>query len=291
MSTDTPGRTPVVHRRPPLFRALGPNDPPMEIDIGGQTSIRSEILKHDSWAATAIYGSPTGKVVCKFNRTQAIAGFPTSWLGRWLARREAAMLGLLSDLDQVPPGCGPVRVDGQVCAHAVAHEYIEGHPLAANERVGNEFFPLLRDVLVEVHRRGIAYMDLHKRENILVDATGGPVLIDFQVCFWLPRGRFTRWLPLRGLLHLLQRADFYHLAKHIARNRPDQAVAESAESCPWLIRMHRVVAQPLRRFRRQLLVWCGVRAGRGDAFTELEPEDAIRRERPGLAVLPVRRAA
>ena len=149
--------------------------------VGGHPYRRAEILKHDSWAATAIYDGSDGRIVCKFNRRQSVFGLPMRWLGRLLARREGRMLALLADLPNVPDGCGPIRAGGRVLDNAVGHAYVPGHPLGRTERVNDEFLPRLGRLLAEMHRRRMAYVDLHKAENIIVGDDGQPYLIDFQI--------------------------------------------------------------------------------------------------------------
>lgn len=271
----------AVRPRPALFRALGAEEPPAEIEVGGRTYRRVEVFKHDSWAATALYEGPASRVVCKFNRRQSLLGLPMAWLGRLLARHEARVLALLADLPNVPSPCGPVRVAGRVVPNAVAHEYVPGHPLRRHEAVRDDFFPRLRDLLGEMHRRRVAYVDLHKRENVLVGDDGEPYLIDFQISLALAQ----RWTGVAGpawaLLRLLQQSDEYHLLKHIAKIRPDQTVAVAADprrKIPWWIRAHRFIAVPFRELRRRLLVAVGVRGGKGRAASEQFAEDAVRRE-------------
>src|SRR5205085_3317670 len=138
------------------------------------------VFKHDSWAATALYAGPAGRVVCKFNRQQPAVVLPLRWLGRRLARREEAVLRRLGDLPNVPRWAGAVSADGRRLAHAVAHDFIPGHPLGERERVGDGFFGELADLLAAMHRCGVAYVDLHKRENVIVGDDGRPYLIDFQ---------------------------------------------------------------------------------------------------------------
>jgi hypothetical protein len=132
------------------------------------------------------------------------------------------------------------------------------------------FFPMLEALLRRVHQRGIAYVDLHKRENILVGEDGRPYLIDFQISLQLPlRG------PVGALLRLLQRCDTYHLAKHLRRGKLEQGIRSAAPrdaGRPWIIRLHRRIAVPLRTSRRALLVWLGVRAQGGRAHSEVAPE-------------------
>jgi hypothetical protein len=264
-----------------LLRALGRAEPPGHVEIGGRRYELVQVYKHDSWAATGRYRGPAGDVVCKFNRIQPIAGVPMRWLGRRLARREAAFLNRLTGVPGVPAGYANIQVNGKRQQHVVAHDYVEGEPLSLKHPLEDSFFPALRSLLAAVHFRGIAYVDLHKRENILVGQDGEPYLIDFQVCFGVWSKRWARTVLGKQLLRMLQDADWYHLAKHVVQRNPDQkaALAELAARRPWWIRAHRVIAVPFRETRRRLLTWLGVRRGRGRAETETFPEEAVRQSR------------
>lgn len=267
-----------VRPRPAVFRALGRDDPPAEVEIAGETFRLRETLKHDSWAATGIYASATRQALCKFNRVQPILGLPMQWLGRRLAAREAGFMDRLAGIIGIPVSLGPVSCDGRLQPHAVSRQWIAGHALAADELVDDRFFPTFRRLLAEVHARGVAHVDLHKRENVLVDTDGRPHLIDFQISFALPRGRLAGRL-LRGLLRVLQRCDDYHLLKHELRHRPEHChvtAQELARLRPWWIRAHRSVAVPFRHVRRRLLVALGIRAAGGQASSEAFPEIAHR---------------
>ena len=277
-----PDRVPAacggVRPRPAVFRALGHDDPPASVQLHGVTFNRIAILKHDSWAATAVYAAADRRAVCKFNRLQPVIVLPMRWLGRLLASREHRFMERLAGIEGIPVSLGPVCVAGRPLANAVCHEYITGHPLAEHERVADDFFPRLAALLAEVHRRGVAHVDLHKRENILVGDDGGPHLIDFQISFALPSR--PRWLAAAfgGVLRVLQQSDDYHLFKHRARHRPDQLGAANADidaARPWWIRAHRAVAVPFRSTRRWLLTRLGIRSGRGHATTEALPEVAF----------------
>jgi len=260
-----------------VLRALGRLDPPEEIELRGQRHVRIDIYKHDSWAATARYRGPQRDVVCKFNRAQPIFILPMTWLGRWLAARERAMLNRLAGVRGIPEECGPVTSAGRLLKNAVAHEYIPGRPLAAHDWPGDKFFQDLLGILEQLHARGIAYVDLHKRENIVRGKDGCPYLIDFQVCF----GLWSRWLrhvpPLPSILRALQHLDMYCLSKHERRHRPHAAVLFTGSiSRPWWINVHRFFGVPLRRLRRRLLVALRIRTGRGRVASELYAEDAFR---------------
>jgi hypothetical protein len=280
-----------VRPRPAVFRALGHDDPPATVEIAGEVFRLHEILKHDSWAATGIYDSDTGRALCKFNRQQSIGGVPMTWLGRRLAARETAFMERLAGIEGIPVSCGPVASGGRVLPHAVSRRWIAGHALMPGERVDGDFFPRFRRLLAAVHARDVAHVDLHKRENILVDEQGRPHLIDFQISFALPRGSRLAAAALGGFLRVLQRCDDYHLLKHEIKHRPEDARCAAAELDrvrPWWIRLHRCVAVPFRRVRRGLLVALGIRSAGGQASSEAFPEIA---HRPLETAPPVRRAA
>jgi len=249
------------------------------VEIDGQRFTLDEIFKHDSWAATGIYKSSTHRALCKFNRQQPVLIFPMRWLGRYLASREQGFMDRLDGITGIPQSLGPVCVDGRALPNAISREYIEGHALAEGEWVDDAFFRRLKKILAGVHSRNMAHVDLHKRENILVDLKGRPLLIDFQISFALPKENRLAAFCLGGLLRLLQQCDTYHLLKHHAKHRPDQAslsLDEVTRLRPWWIRVHRHFAIPFRNFRRGLLVWMGIRSKSGHAFSEAFPEIAHR---------------
>jgi hypothetical protein len=204
---------------------------------------------------------------------------PMRWLGRWLARREGHALRLLAGLAGIPPAVGAVYAAGRRLRHAVAHDFIAGRPLGRDDPIARHTFAALENLLTEVHRRDMAYVDLHKRENILVGDDGRLYLIDFQIHFALKRWWPANAWPLRLVLWMLQRSDSYHLGKHIAR-----CSAGAAPARPWWIRVHRWFAQPLRALRRWLLVRLSVRAGRGRVETEFFPEEVVRADREAKKV-------
>ena len=268
--------------RPAVLRALGKHDPPLEINVDGLSFKRERIFKHDSWAATALYLADNGiRIVCKFNRCQPILLLPMRWLGRMLARREASHLRLLAELPQVPACCGAVMVDGREASHAVAHAYIPGRPLRMYDQVSETFCDELLALTDRIHGFDMAYVDLHKRENVLVGSDGKPYLIDFQVSLALTSSGARRSKILRWILRQLQAADCYHLRKHLALLDPARfgTLNSCVQNRPWWIRLHRLFARPLRTVRRKLLVLFGVRRGIGRVESEHFAEDAFQSER------------
>lgn len=288
-----------VRPRPPFLRALGQQDPPERIEVAGRCWRLERVFKHDSWAATALYGieAPAAlpgavqaaageearRLVCKFNRVAPVFGLPLAWLGTLLARREGWFLETLASSGRVPCPHRHVAVEGRRLRHAVAHDFVDGEPLSRRSRLDGRFFPALHHLLDQMHGCGLAYVDLHKMENVLVGRDGLPWLIDFQVSFAWPRGQ-----PWRALTHplfsLLRSGDRYHLMKHWIRLRPEQCGLgpEDLERCrPRWIRWHRRIAVPLRHLRRRLLVWLGVRDRSGHAHSEAFAEEALRHRHRG----------
>jgi hypothetical protein len=280
MGQDCQAQGESVRPRPPLLRALGRAEPPSLVEVDGKPYRLLRVVKHDSWAATAFYAGLDKQIVCKFNRQQRIGIVPMRWLGRWLARREAHALHRLAGLPGIPVAMGAVHVEGRTLPNGVAHDFIPGRPLGRSDHISTAVFAELEQLLTAVHRRGMAYVDLHKRENILVGDDGRLYLLDFQISFCLKRWWPANALPMRLVLWMLQRSDRYHLGKHIARC----SLAAPPPLRPWWIRMHRWVGRPIRSLRRWLLVKLGVRAGRGRVETEYFPEEVVRADRQAQKV-------
>lgn len=225
--------------------------PPFVI-CGGERFEHVETFKHDFFAATGLYRGAGGRLaVLKLGRQSDLASIPMRWLGRFLTGRESAIYTLLSDTPGVPRLIGTIQ-DGT----GFLHEFVPGHALERDERVGDSFFDELFGLLRRLHDMHIAYVDLNKRQNVLVGDDGRPYLIDFQISLHLPPVGWRGIGPLRWLLARFQQADWYHAHKHKRRLRPDLLTpAERAlvENLSVWIRLHRLVARPLTNLRRKLL--------------------------------------
>ncbi|GMV95706.1 MAG: hypothetical protein AMXMBFR83_00770 [Phycisphaerae bacterium] len=241
------------------LRALGREDLPSSITLPDGEYRHLRTYKHDFFAATGLYEGPGGKVILKVGRTAGLLGLPMAWLGRLHAAHESRLYRELDGLEGIPRWLGRYGPTGFV------HAFVEGHPLQRDERPDDRFFDRLEALLAELHRRGIAYVDLEKRENILVGDDGRPCLIDFQISWrWeghngRPRRGLQRLIPLalgRLLLAKLQSGDRYHLLKHRRRHRPDTLTAEQLAASyrrGWFIELHRRLSWPFTALRRGLL--------------------------------------
>lgn len=234
----------------PWMYALPEGRLPQSVECDGVTYSLVETFKHDFFAATGRYECPSGQAVLKVGRVSSLFGLPLSWIGRFLAARESRIYQLVEDLPGVP------RFVGRVGPTGFLHEYVPGRPLARHETVDDAFFGRLEALLAALHARHVAYVDLNKRQNILLGDDGQPYLIDFQISLYLPATGWRRIAPLRWLLARFQHADRYHCLKHKRRLRPDQLTADerrAVERVSMWIRLHRLIARPLIHVRRALL--------------------------------------
>ena len=246
-SEGSPTRSAGVPRVAYAMRALGRRDLPPTISFGGKVYRHQKTVKHDFFAATGYYDDPQGaRVVLKVGRVNDYCGFPCVGLGKWLCRREMRFYSALSDLPNVPPVLAQIGPTGFV------HEFVPGRPLGDGQPVPDGFFDQLLQLLAELHRRQIAYVDTNKPQNILLGEDGRPHLIDFQISYDL-HDFGNNWLN-RRILRRMQREDIYHMLKHKRRLRPDELTdTERAvvNKVSWAIRLHRFISKPYFKFRRR----------------------------------------
>lgn len=268
----------MAKRIPPSLLALGRESFPAGVEIDAETYALVHALKHDFFAATAVYAGSAGAIVVKFGRRASFLGLPLGWIGRFLAQREARFYRELADLEAVP------KFVGTWGDAAFAHAYVEGHAMHRGERVADDFFHRLRGALAVIHERGMAYVDLEKCENVLVGDDGKPYLVDFQVSWRRPRGWAGRVPPAPWLLRILQQGDRYHLQKLQRRTRPDQLTArELTESYrrPFYVRLHRWITRPAQQVRRSVLNRLDPRRGPGErGRIQIEPAGPVSSDRP-----------
>ncbi|GIW71642.1 MAG: hypothetical protein KatS3mg102_1184 [Planctomycetota bacterium] len=187
----------------------------------------------------------------------------------WLARRERRNYRRLEGIPGVP-ALGPVQAPMWLL-----HAWVPGRTLqqlweelnarmAAEGRARGEiaeplvppdFYLRLGRLLDAVHGRGLVYLDLSKKANVIVAPDGSPQLIDFQISCWFGRRR-RRGLGAR-LFEALVRSDRYQLCKHARRHglaAPDWWGVGGAEPAPWLHgRYRRWLGRPWLWLRRRLL--------------------------------------
>lgn len=117
-------------------------------------------------------------------------------IGRWMVSRELRALQTLAGIRGIPEGA--TRID----AFAFSYHFIEGQPLAKvpGKDLSPSFFMSYEELVIQMHKRGLAHLDLRNSGNVLIDLQGRPMLIDFQSYLRLPR-----WFP--ALARYLQKID------------------------------------------------------------------------------------
>jgi hypothetical protein len=238
------------NQTPSWLLALGKELPPAQIEVRNQEYRLEKIFKHDFFAYTALYGGASGRVVLKIGRKASVFGLPLFWIGWLHSWHESAVFSDLEDIDTVP------EFMGRFGRYGLVHDYIDGHELARGERVPDDFFERLKAGLEEVHRRGMAYVDLEKPENVLVGVDGSPYLFDFQISYRWPFKRGQTLPPFRWILASLQASDLYHLSKLQRRCRPDtmtKAERKASKLRPWHLRIWGSITRPITHLRRRFL--------------------------------------
>ena len=137
-------------------------------------------------------------------------------LGLWLIHKEWEIYSRLAGAKGIPK---PVeRID----RFAFAMEFVQGRPIQRGETLSVSFFRDLRQILSEIHSRGVVHMDLRHKGNILVSEKGEPFLIDFNSSLYFKENGLLR----RFLFPLLKWVDYGGLLKLKQRVSPDQMTAE-----------------------------------------------------------------
>ena len=236
--------------------AWGKNPLPRQITFAENQYTLTEILKHDFFAATALYQSGSrenaepSKIILKLSRRQHFLGLPLAWLGEALCSHEISILRRLKHLDQTP------RFLDTFSPAGFLYRYIEGETIDRCQNLPDDFFDQLLNLLEKVHCENIVYLDMNKKSNIILGRDRKPYLIDFQISQHIDRNILIFSSLSSYLRQIMERADRYHLFKHKRRLQPelltDQQMLISRRKGT-AIRLHRLLATPFRRLRRKLL--------------------------------------
>jgi hypothetical protein len=123
--------------------------------------------------------APVGRVVVKDFAPRG--AFVRRVLGPLIHGREIRAYRALAGSEAVP------RFLGRIDRLAFAVEYRPGRRMSRKlaGQVPPAFLEDLERVIRAMHERGVVHLDLRHRSNVMVDASGRPVLIDFAsaICF------------------------------------------------------------------------------------------------------------
>jgi RIO-like serine/threonine protein kinase len=201
----------------------------------------SRLLKKDLFGEVRRRDSDNGVTITRDVRP---APAWTRWLARRLLRREAGVLAALGGIDGVPALLGSGRDE-------LSRRFIPGRPMYEARPADPAYFHAALKLLFRLHRQNVVHNDLAKEPNILVQPSGAPAFIDFQVA-WAARrrGRLFRLLAYEDLRHLLKHKRSYCPDRLSARQRRILA-SPSAPS-----RLYRRTLKPAYLFvTRRLLGW------------------------------------
>lgn len=145
-------------------------------------SLSVTVVKRGPWGKADVLrlSHESGEAILKDYSAKSA---PVRWFGRRQLRRERRALARLQGLRGVPADLGEVAPCGLLM------EPMHGEPITRWRRRPPEqiapVFERLGALVDSIHARGVAHLDLRKRDNILVDARGWPSVIDFNasVCF------------------------------------------------------------------------------------------------------------
>lgn len=99
-------------------------------------------------------------------------------IARLLLERERRALERLDGLSGVPRLLQAGDADGE---RVLVRTFVSGEPLSAAVSLPENFFDELDALVLRLHERGVCHNDLHKEQNVIVDADGYPWLVDFQL--------------------------------------------------------------------------------------------------------------
>lgn len=118
------------------------------------------------------------------------------------------------------------------------------------------FFDKLAALLTRLHAEDFVYLDMNKRTNIIVGADGEAYIIDFQISYHIAGTGLFLGRLFRKIRGRLQREDWYHLYKHKRKTVGTELTDEELKALrqpSLLIRLHRIIATPLRKARWAIL--------------------------------------
>jgi serine/threonine protein kinase len=99
---------------------------------------------------------------------------------------------------------------------------IEGHE--KKERLPVQFFESLRELVEQIHRRGLCHCDLKRAANVLVGEDGSPYLVDWSAAIL---EREFRFFPARLIYNRFLLDDRYAVIKLQLRHCPEAIPPEA----------------------------------------------------------------
>lgn len=136
------------------------------------------VLHRGRFANAMVYRFSQSGVDCVIKDYSHCPALLRMTLGRWFVNREVKALKRLQGIE------GVASCQRRLGPYAVLYPFVEGESLKdlarSGETVPQEFFLRLEKLVMQMHRRGVAHLDMRNMGNILRTRDGQPHLIDFQ---------------------------------------------------------------------------------------------------------------
>ena len=229
-----------------------PNPADGSIEINGDTYKHLGTLKDDAFARTELLEKDGKKYLFKVSRLALFGPLRLKRIMNHFAAHEVHIHHLLEGVHGVP------KLVRQVSDDSFLREFVEGRTLDRNPPpLRPDFFDEFHEIVKNIHARGVAFVDLAKKENVVVTTDGRPFLIDFQISMSLREGRGPVALLWNAVVRMMQRADIYHVYKHKRRIQPDLLTEEDLSTHarkPWFSRVHKYLfRKPYHLIKRRFI--------------------------------------
>lgn len=140
--------------------------------LAGNNATASRVLSQGYQGKTVIYEQNGMRLVIKMPPTSGLLRF----IYAMMLRHEYRAYSMLSGMSGIP------RCYGLLHRRFLVLEYIDGETLRKKQPEDRDyFFARMLEIIKELHKRGIAHVDLKKKENILIVNGSEPVFVDFGV--------------------------------------------------------------------------------------------------------------
>ncbi|NQT20235.1 MAG: hypothetical protein HQ592_11065 [Planctomycetes bacterium] len=222
------------------------------IEIDGEVYRHHGTLKRDAFARTELVEKDGKKYLFKVSRLAIFGRLKLRRLMNGLTGHEVHVHHLLEGVHGVP------KLTRRVSENSFLREFVEGRTLDRDPpELRPDFFDEFHDIVRNIHARGVAFVDLAKKENVVVTTEGRPFLIDFQISISLSKSRWPPALLWNVIVRMMQRADIYHVFKHKRRCWPGSLTDEERRTLarmPWFNRVHKYVfRKPYHLIKRRFI--------------------------------------
>ncbi|MFC1840256.1 hypothetical protein ACFL1N_11790, partial [Thermodesulfobacteriota bacterium] len=156
-------------------------------------------------------------------------------IGRFLIWREAKAYRKLKGLKGVPVFYGSI---GGI---TLIVEEIEGTDIEKMEVVsslGDNFYRELKNLIKEIHKRGLAHCDLKRAPNIMLGNDGKPYIVDWASAI---SEREFRFFPMNVIYKRFIKDDLNAITKIRLKYQPDKVSQEDKDFYTKRSRMERLV--------------------------------------------------